>query len=487
MKRLLFGLVLSGIAVGLLVPSGVSRISAPADAEPFAWDQDDVWQSLEQEFNSVRIAGCPRARMRGDHALQAFTDDVEWLETGRRDPADERFDALEQNLFSVAPVLAACPERTPLFLDVTTRLRAALKRASRNWDIDDPVARTRVYRILYGARMAVEEIMLQNRDRDLPDLVSGTDVPSAAPSVVVNGVRVHSGDILVSRGGAPVSALIARGNDYPGNFSHIALLHVSEAQEISVIEAHIEAGVTVATLDEYLADKKLRIMVLRLDDSLDALRADPLLPHRAATAALAEARERHVPYDFAMYYREPSKKFCSEVASAHYAGLGVDLWDGLTTMSSSGTTAWLSALGVEQFETHGPSDLEYDPKVVVVAEWRDREALFDDHVDNAVIDAMLEAAERGNDIEYDYRYLPVARAMKAYSLLLNAFGKPGPVPEGMGATTALRSRWLADQHAAIKAGVLERVSAFRAEHDYEPPYWRLFQMAQAEVAARFRE
>ena len=96
-----------------------------------------------------------------------------------------------------------------------------------------------------------------------------------------------------------------------------------------------------------------------------------------------------MPYDFAMYYQEPSKKFCSEVASAHSAAVGIHLWDGLTTMSSKGTTAWLSALGVEQFETHGPSDLEYDPKMVVVAEWRDREALFDDHVDNAVIDAML--------------------------------------------------------------------------------------------------
>ena len=152
-------------------------------------------------------------------------------------------------------------------------------------------------------------------------------------------------------------------------------------------------------------------------------------------------------------------------------------------MSSKGTTAWLSALGVEQFETHGPSDLEYDPQVVVVAEWRDLDALFDDHVDNAVIDAMLEGAERGNAIDYEYRYLPVARIMKAYSLLLNALGRPGPVPEGMGAATALRSKWLDEQHERIKAGVLEQVAAFRAEHDYEPPYWRLFAMAREEVLA----
>jgi hypothetical protein len=170
--------------------------------------------------------------------------------------------------------------------------------------------------------------------------------------------------------------------------------------------------------------------------------------------------------------------FCSEVASAPYADLGVQLWEGQTTMSSRGTTAWLAALGVEQFETHGPSDLEYDPKIVVIAEWRDRETLFDDHVDNAVIDAMLEGAERGNAVEYDYRYLPVARLMKAWSLLLNLIGEHGPVPEGMSATTALRSQWLDQEHRVIKADVLQQVDAFRAEHDYEPPYWQLVAMAR---------
>ena len=155
-------------------------------------------------------------------------------------------------------------------------------------------------------------------------------------------------------------------------------------------------------------------------------------------------------------------------------------------MSSRGTTAWLSALGVEQFTTHGPSDLEYDPQVVVVAEWRNREALFDDHVDNAVIDAMLEAAEGGVVIDYDYLYLPMARVMKAYSLMLNATGRHGPVPEGMSATTALRSKWLDEKHQAIKADVLQRADAFIAKRGYVPPYWQLFEMARVAVAREFR-
>jgi len=480
MRKMLLGLSVLGLSGSLLVPAAPPPVPTPADARPFVWDEDELWSALEAEFNATRSAGCASAAARIDAGLAALADDVEWLETGDRSARDARLDALERNLFAVAPLVAACPGSLPKILDLVNRLRAAVKRNSRSWDIRDGATRERIYRTLYGARMTVEEILLQGDLDEVPDLVPGVHVPSQTPSVVVEGLRVHSGDILVSRGGAPVSALIARGNDYPGNFSHIALLHVSEQGDPSIVEAHIEVGATVSTLDEYLADTKLRIMVLRLDDSLDELRADPLLPHRAATAALAEARGRHIPYDFAMYYEEPTEKFCSEVASAPYADLGVVLWEGLTTMSSRGTAAWLAALGVEQFETLGPSDLEYDPKVVVVGEWRNRETLFDDHVDNAVVDAMLEGAERGDDIEYDYHDLPLARLAKTYSLVLNAVGRPGPVPEGMSATTALRSRWLDDRHRAIKDGVLNRAGVFKAEHGYVPPYWQLVEMARSE-------
>lgn len=486
MRRAYFGLSGLLLAGWLLVPAPAPPIPSPADARPYLWDRDELWSALEAEFSAARSAGCAATAERIDSGLAALAGDVEWLEAGNHPPGDERFDTLESNLFAVAPLVAACPGRVPDMISITGRLRSAMKRNSRHWDIGDEVARSRLYRMLYGARMTVEEILLQGGADAVPDLIPGTEVPSQTPSVVVRGLRVRSGDILVSRGGAPVSALIARGNDYPGNFSHIALLHVSEQQVASVIEAHIEVGVTVSTLDRYLADKKLRIMVLRLDDSLGPMQADPLLPHRAATAALAEASSRHVPYDFAMDYQDPGRMFCSEVAAAPYAELGVFLWTGLTTMSSRGTTAWLSALGVEQFETLGPSDLEYDPKVLVVAEWRNRQALFDNHVDSAVIDAMLEGAERGNRVEYEYGDLPAARAMKAYSVLLNAFGRAGPVPEGMGATTALQSRWLDDEHRAIKAGVLKQADAFKVEKGYVPPYWQLVAMARSEVEAPAR-
>ncbi|RLB47800.1 MAG: hypothetical protein DRJ42_24625 [Deltaproteobacteria bacterium] len=483
-KRLRIGAGVFGVLFVMLltVPAPTPAAPPPASGEPFVWGQDDLFRALEARFDEARGEGCERNAPARETGLADLEAGIQWLATGGRAPDDPLFDELEHHLFAVAPLVAACPVAAPAFTDAVSRLRTALKRQSRSWDVSTAVARRRVYRLLYGSRTAVEEVLLQGDPADTAALIPGTDEPSATPSVQMENVDLHSGDILVSRGGAPTSALIARGNDYPGNFSHIAFVHVSEEGTVSIIEAHIEVGVVVSPVETYLADKKLRVLLLRLAHDLPAIEADPMLPHRAATRALEEARTHHVPYDFAMNYDEPSKMFCSEVASAPYADLDVHLWEGLTSMSGTGVASWLASFGVERFETHGPSDLEYDPQVVVVAEWRDPETLFDDHVDNAILDAMLEGADRGDEMEYSYPMLPVARLAKAYSATLNLFGAVGPVPEGMSATTALRAEWLSARHGEVKVGIDRRVAAFREEHGYTPPYWDLLAMARESLA-----
>src|SRR5258705_8038634 len=206
--------------------------------------------------------------------------------------------------------------------------------------------------------------MMQAPDGPVPGMLPGADEPFRTPATNVLGVVIHSGDILVSRGGAPTSALIARGNDFPGSFSHVALVHVDEQnRRASVIESHIERGVAVASLEEYLADKKLRILVLRLRADLPELIADPMLPHKAAVSALMNARTRHIPYDFAMDQRDHGAQFCSEVVSAAYQPIGVHLWKGTTFISSPAVVGWLGSVGVRHFETEEPADLEYDSQL----------------------------------------------------------------------------------------------------------------------------
>jgi hypothetical protein len=291
-------------------------------------------------------------------------------------------------------------------------------------------------------------------------------------------LQLHSGDILVSRGGAPTSALIARGNDYPGNFSHVALLYVDDKTGTAdIIEAHIERGVVISSIDEYVKDKKLRVMVLRLRRDLPPMKADPLLPHKAARRAYEDVKARHIPYDFEMDYKDPAKQFCSEVASSAYRPFGVELWKGTTHMSSPGLVKWLSYFGVTHFETQAPADLEYDPQLSIVAEWRDPETLWQDHVDSAVIEAMLEGADEGDVITYPGWQLVPAAVVKAYSAVLNLFGGVGPIPEGMETTAALRNLTLSARHEGIKKKVLAQAAAFQEKQGYKAPYWELVRMA----------
>jgi len=463
----------------LAMPPGRPMAPVGAGHLPFAWDRDALWQELEERFEEARDGGCEAWEETVAASLLALEREVGDLRRRPPDPTDPRLTGLEAGLFDLAPLVAACPRRAGDFVALYGRLRAAVKEASRHWDLGTKRVRDRLYRLLYGGRTAVEEVLLQQpRDR-LEALVLGVDEPSAAPSAVVRGLRIRSGDILLSRGGAPTSALIARGSDYPGNFSHVALVHVDASSgEVTVVEAHIESGVVPATAEAYLEDKKLRILLLRPRADLPQIVADPLLPHRAATAALSEARHRHIPYDFEMDYLDPEKQFCSEVASAAYREQGVELWEGLTSMSSRGVTGWLAALGVEHFTTHGPSDLEYDPKLRVVAEWRDPETLYQDHVDNAILDVLLEGAEAGDELRCSWAKLPLARLAKLWSVGLNLFGREGPIPEGMGAAAALRVRWLHERHAALKERTLALAEAFAAEKGYTPPYWELVALAR---------
>ena len=451
----------------------------PGNKRPFAWNQDEYWSALETRFVEAKDILPDSLDRTINRKLSSVNTLLDSLESGEYAPDNPIYSALESALFETAPLIGANPDKLEDYIGMYTRLRRLVKEQSIQWNINSVDARTTIYRLLYGGRIAVEEIMLQSPDRFVPGLVAGDNELSSCPSATLLGVSIHSGDLLVSRGGAPTSALIARGNDFPGNFSHAALVHVDEQSgNMSIIESHIEFGVKIASVDDYLKDKKLRVMVLRLRSNLPPLIEDPILPHEAAQMALSRARLERTPYDFEMDYTDHSELFCSEVASAPYEKLGIHLWMGVSHISSAGLRSWLAAFGVTHFETQEPSDLEYDPQLRVVAEWRDLETLFNDHVDNAVIDVMLEGAEAGDQLKYDSYKLPLARMAKAYSVVLNMMGGVGPVPEGMSATAALRSEWFSARHRAIKAQTLRLADEFRNAKGYRPPYWELVKLAR---------
>ena len=92
------------------------------------------------------------------------------------------FAELENNIFGLGTMVAACPGRLKDYIDLVTRTRSLLKRQSESWDMNDRAARDRLYRLIYGGRAALEEVMLQAPAGSYPALILADQVPSVTPS-----------------------------------------------------------------------------------------------------------------------------------------------------------------------------------------------------------------------------------------------------------------------------------------------------------------
>ena len=484
MKKLLnILLIIAVLYIVLLIPfpKKENELKKPSETS-FVWNKDDLWRTLEMTFKEAKNKSSNELdtivynlSIEADKLLEEF-------EAITREPQDPIFELIETSFFDIAPLIAAQENKSDWYIRFYNRVRKKIKTDSRYWDMSNESVRHLCYRILYGMRATVEEIVLQSKDDAFISTVHVSDERSKTPSIDMLGIKVHSGDLLVSRGGAEVSAFISRGNDFPGNFSHVAIVHIDQkTNEPYFVEAHIERGVDIATLDEYLSDKKLRFMVMRPRMDLPLMLANPSLPYEASEYIYNESQKRHIPYDFKMDYFDASEMFCSEVGSYAYKQFGIDLWEFESTISSPGIIEWLNIFGVENFVTQMPSDLEYDPMLSVVAEWRDKETLFKDHLDNAVMDALIGRANNGEKLDYNIWQLPLARLVKGYSLVLNVFGKDGVIPKGMDAVSALKNNEFVKRFQGCKSLTESKIETFKEENNYLPPYWQMVRMAEESI------
>ena len=450
-----------------------------AARRPFLWNRDDQWLVIEKKFNDTKkLSPVVISTMVID--LKALVEE-EFHLAAKINLTDSGtiLDQLENDFFNLAPLVAVNKNELPWFIDYYNRVRNLVKLNSQQWDMNSTTARNKVYTLLYGMRAAVEEVILQTDSAAVSSTMLVKTEKSVTPAASIFGIEVHSGDLLVSRGGAEVSALISRGNDYPGNFSHVALVYVDEkSNQPYLLEAHIEKGVAISSVAQYEKDKKLRFMVMRPRADLPQMLADPMLPQKAAAKMYDEAMRRHIPYDFKMNFYDSSAMFCSEVGSYAYRKQGIQLWQSVSTISSQGVINWLHDFGVENFLTQMPSDLEYDPQLSVVAEWRDPATLFKDHIDNAVMDALLEKAGAGETISYNIWKLPLIRIVKGYCMIKNLFGTTGIIPEGMSATRALKNQTFVARYVKLKKATQKMVDEFIQKNGYRPPYWQLVKMAR---------
>src|SRR4030042_1399835 len=298
MKRgiAVFVFILTAAYLLLIIPEREPSLtysdSVSQTKQPFVWNQDVYCPTLETKYKKLQQSGCRDIQNQIASELIEAGNVLMKISQKRLDPDAPEFADLERRMFEAAPLVSGCNIFVPEYIRFVTDMRDVVKGQSERWDMNADASRITLYRLLYGGRTAIEEIMLQSQKDAFSLLIKKSDAPSQTPAADVPNAKIHSGDILVSRGGAPTSALIARGNDYPGNFSHIAFVYVDPGtHEAKIVDSHIEMGVVVSTVEEYLKDKKLRVMLLRSKADLPQIMKDPMLPHKAAEFAYKRANE----------------------------------------------------------------------------------------------------------------------------------------------------------------------------------------------------
>jgi hypothetical protein len=100
-----------------------------------------------------------------------------------------------------------------------------------------------------------------------------------------------------------------------------------------------------------------------------------------------------------------------------------------------------------------------------------------------VVDAMLEGAERGDDLTFAWYRLPLARLAKAYSWAMMRIGRTGPIPEGMSAAAGLRNQEFSSRQRRIAAIVTGRAEEHLHAKGYPPPYWTLLELAREALSS----
>jgi hypothetical protein len=72
-------------------------------------------------------------------------------------------------------------------------------------------------------------------------------------------------------------------------------------------------------------------------------------------------------------------------------------------------------------------------------------------------------------------------------MLLNATGRVGPVPEGMGAQAAIINQCFTADHKKIAQETARLAGDFQKARGYVPPYWELVEMARRVVRSYYMD
>ncbi len=203
-----------------------------------------------------------------------------------------------------------------------------------------------------------------------------------------NNFHIKSGDILLVRASSFVSAIIARIGDDDGQYSHGAMIYINDKGKIYVIEALISKGLVIVPYEEWRENNHhARTLLFRHDNEKLA---------KIASQKLHDSIQGRwkvndlMLYDFQMNDSDSKQFFCSEVVQHAFVLAGDDTMPTFkTSFKAFQNHSFLNELTIGVDEAFAPSDLEVEPHINLVAEWRNYDATKNARIEDVIETKIL--------------------------------------------------------------------------------------------------
>lgn len=342
-------------------------------------------------------------------------------------------------------------------------------------------------------------------DEDSDEEVSA--LSGKAPAMMVNPAfapfELKTGDVLLSRGPAFVSAALARLSEVYSNFSHLDIVYIDpKSGKKWAIGSYIEVGAIARPLEDYLDDDKVRVLVFRFGNAEVAQRAAEGV-FKKVNAYRAEKGEG-IPYDFSMDMKDHGEMFNTELIADAFSSAAIGKSLKLPMFQSRirlSSRDFLDRLGVKAERTFMPADLEVDPRFDLVAEWRDFSRVNRSHMKDAVLSAMYDWMDREKYVLKETSSIGIKkmvawhlRRWPVFSSLMEKQFPANMSQAALGAVTSLneaadaiyahlesaneahrkeKNVWLtplemASELEAYRREDLRRYESYQKTHDYDP-------------------
>ena len=204
----------------------------------------------------------------------------------------------------------------------------------------------------------------------------------------------RSGDVILVRGTAHNSAAIARIGDVDNQFSHIGIVYVDAEGKPWVVEALIETGAIVSTLEHFLDHGIGRAVLYRHRDGALAERAAKAIHDRISKTRGRWGRP--INYDFSFRLDGYKELFCSKLIRQAFdkASGGKVLLPTFTTRLDMKNRDFFDRVGATAKETFAPGDIDLEPGFDLVAEWQDYRKTSGLRLQDMMMDKVFQWMER---------------------------------------------------------------------------------------------